>query len=109
SYTVKRGDKEDRVYDVDIYDVARDFDLRVNDLTVESSSDRLDQNVSKNSNNIINSIMPFDVENSVRYDSNYLAGFTSERRDSNIEQLRPIAVTQTQDIARIRANGSLSF
>ena len=40
--------------------------------------------------------MPFDVENSVRYDSNYLAGFTSERRDSNLDQLTPIAHTQAE-------------
>jgi hypothetical protein len=53
--------------------------------------------------------MPFDVENSVRYDSNYLAGFTSERRDSNLDQLSPIAHTQPEDVARHRAHGLLKF
>lgn len=109
SYTVKSGDKERRVYDADVYHVMRDFDIHVNDLTVESSTERLDQDTSKNTNNIINSIMPFDVENSVRYDSNYLAGFTSERRDSNLDQLSPIAHTQAEDITRHRVNDTLKF
>ncbi|TQO18795.1 hypothetical protein FB472_0318 [Rhodoglobus vestalii] len=109
SYTVKVGDKDQTRYDADLYDVVREFDMHVNDLTVESSSDRIDQNTSQNSNNIINTIMPFDVENSVRYDSNYLAGFTSERRDSNLDQLSPIAHTQAEDVARHRVNSTLTF
>ncbi|WP_255559590.1 TFIIB-type zinc ribbon-containing protein [Salinibacterium sp. M195] len=109
SYTVKVGDKQEQRYDADLFNVVREFDIQVNDLTVESSSDRLDQNTSQNSNNIINTIMPFDVENSVRYDSNYLAGFTSERRDSNLDQLSPIAHTQAEDITRHRVNDSLAF
>lgn len=109
SYTVKVGDNDQRRYDADLYSVAREFDIHVNDLTVESSSDRLDQNTSQNSNNIINTIMPFDVENSVRYDSNYLSGFTSERRDSNLDQLAPIAHTQAEDIARHKVNSTLAF
>lgn len=109
SYTVKRGDKTERRYDADLYDVVRDFDIHINDLTVESSSERLNQRGSKNSNNVINSIMPFDVENSVCYDSNYLAGFASERRDSNLEELAPIVQEQAQDIARHSANETLKF
>lgn len=107
SYTVKRGEKEERRYDADLYDVVRDFDVHVNDLTVESSRDRLNQDTAQNTNNIINTIMPFDVENSVRYDSNYLAGFTSERRDSNVEELAPLVFAQSQDIARHRVNDTL--
>ncbi|MGO1316671.1 MAG: TFIIB-type zinc ribbon-containing protein, partial [Cellulomonadaceae bacterium] len=94
SYTVKRGDKEQRLYDADLYDVRRSFDLHVDDLTMESSSERANHSPSRNTNNIINTIMPFDVANAVRYDSNYLAGFTSERRDSNIDQLLPLAAAQ---------------
>lgn len=108
SYTVKRGNNTERRYDADLYDVSRDFDIHINDLTFESSSDRLNQSTSQNTNNVINAIMPFDVENSVRYDSNYLSGFTSERRDSNLDQLTPIAHAQTQDIARHKANQTLT-
>lgn len=109
SYTVKRGDDDVRLYDADVYDVRRDFDLYIDDLTVESSSERRDQNVMRNSNNIINAIMPFDVENSVCYDSNYLSGFTSERRDSNLDDLSSIAAEQSKDIARYRANEMITF
>lgn len=107
SYTVKRGDKEVRVYDADVYQVVREFDLHIDDLTVESSQQRLDQRVFHNSNNIINAIMPFDVENAVRYDSNYLSGFTSERRDTNIDDLVPVAHTQAGDIARHQARETI--
>ncbi len=108
SYTVKVGDNTERRYDADLYDVARDFDLHVNDLTVESSSERLSR-TSAATNNIINSIMPFDVENAVAYDSNYLGGFTSERRDTNLDALTPIVLAQAQDIARHQAIPSLKF
>lgn len=108
SYTVRRGDRTERRYDADVYAVSRDFNIHINDLTVESSSERRDQG-SHNTNNIINAIMPFDVENAVRYDSNYLSGYTSERRDTNLDQLSPIANTQAQDIARHQANQTIRF
>src|SRR5690606_38424289 len=109
TYTVKRGDKQKRVYDADVYDVAREFTIHIDDLTVESSRERRNQDTSQNTNNIINSIMPFDVENSVRYDSNYLAGFASERRDVNVAELAPLVDVQAQDIARHKANETLAF
>lgn len=108
-YTVKQGDNTETRYDADLYDVARSFDIHINDLTVESSKQRLNQKASENTNNIINTIMPFDVENSVRYDSNYLAGFTSERRDSNIDELTPLVHTQAHDIARHQVAETLGF
>lgn len=109
TYTEKEGENTVRYYDADVYNVCREFDVAIDDLTVESSSQRLDQNTSRNSNNIINTIMPFDVENSVVYDSNYLTGFTSERRDSNLAQLGPIATAQAQDVARFTANRTTEF
>lgn len=109
SYTVRRNDKNERRYDADVYDVWRKFDLHVSGLTVESAAERRDQNFLQNTNNVINTILPFDIENSVRYDANYLAGFTSERRDTNVEQLQPLVKTQTGDIARYNANGTLKF
>lgn len=109
SYTVKKGDKQERRYDADVHDVRREFDLHVSDLTVESSQERRDRSAWRDTNNIINSIMPFDVENSVRWDANYLAGFSSERRDSDISDLVPVATSQTDDIALHRANGTVAF
>ncbi len=109
SYTEKHGDNEERYYDADVYDVARAFDIYIDDLTVESSSERLDQTPSRNSNNIINAIMPFDPAESVTYNSNYLTGFASEKRDTNVTDLAPIVTTQSQDIARYQANNTLQF
>ncbi len=109
SYTVGKGDKRRRVYDADVYRVVRDFDVYINDLAVESSKDRLNHSSAYNSNNVINAIRPFDLENVVTYDANYLAGFSSERRDTNIDDLKPHVKAQTQDIARLKANTTLRF
>ena len=106
-YTVKRGDNTETRYDADLYDVEREFDLSIEGLTVESSLDKLDNSSSAKTNNIINSIMPFDTENCVKWDSNYLKGYTSEKRDVNVDQLRPLVETQSKDIARFAANESL--
>lgn len=100
------GNNQRTYYDADLYHVERDFDLAINGLSVESSSDKLNNNSDK-TNNVINAIMPFDVENCVRYNANYLKGYTSERRDTNVEQLKPIVNTQSKDIARFAANDTL--
>ncbi len=103
-----RGSGEDRktYYDADLYEIERDFDLTIEGLTVESSSDKLKKQSNK-TNNIINSIMPFDIENSVKYNANYLKGYTSEKRDTNIDELRPLVDSQSKDIARFAANETL--
>lgn len=105
-YTRGNGDSRRTYYDADLYEVEREFDLTIEGLTVEASSDKLDKNSNK-TNNIINSIMPFDIENSVKYNANYLKGYTSERRDTNIDQLRPLVETQSKDIARFSSNETL--
>ena len=106
-YKVKHGDNEVTRYDADLYDVEREFDMTVEGLTVESSLDKLDTKSSNKTTNIINSIMPFDTENCVKWDSNYLVGYTSEKRDTNINQLKGLVKAQTQDIARFAANDTL--
>ena len=108
-YTVKHGDNEDTYYDADLYDVEREFDLTIDGLTVESSLDKLNNNDKSKTNNVINAIMPFDIENCVKWDSNYLSGYTSEKRDTNIDQLKPLVTEQAKDIARFAANDSLEF
>jgi len=107
SYTRGSGDSRKTYYDADLYNVEREFDLLINGLTIESNSDRLNHGASNKTNNIINSIMPFDMENCVKWDSNYLRGFTSERRDTNIDDLRSLVYTQSKDIARFAANETL--
>lgn len=107
TYTVGSGDDEETRYDADLYDVERDFDLVINGLTIESNLDRLNNEDSTKTNNIINSIMPFDTENAVKYDSNYMRGYTSEKRNVNIDELKDLAMVQSKDVARFAANDSL--
>ena len=106
SYTRGSGNNSTTYYDADLYEVEREFDLTIEGLTVESSSDKLNKN-SNNTNNVINAIMPFDIENATKYNANYLKGYTSEKRDTNVEQLRTIVDNQSKDVARFAANETL--
>lgn len=106
-YTRGDGNNRTTYYDADLYDVGREFDLTIEGLTVESSSDKLNKHASDKTNNVINAIMPFDIENCVKYNANYLKGYTSEKRDTNIDDLRPIVDAQSKDIARFAANDTL--
>lgn len=107
SYTVGSGDNRETYYDADLYDVSRDFDVVIEGLTVESSADKLNKEASDKTTNVINAIMPFDIENSVKWNANYLKGYSSEKRDTNVEMLRPLVEAQSKDIARFAANETL--
>ncbi|MBR3164261.1 TFIIB-type zinc ribbon-containing protein [Candidatus Saccharibacteria bacterium] len=97
-----------RYYDAYVFEIGREFDLLVDDLTIEASAERLAQNVTVNTNNIINAIMPFDTENCVAWDARYLRGFASERRDTNVEALRSQLKLQVEDVARHEARETTS-
>ena len=103
SYTVGQGDDEETVYDADLYNIGREFDLGIDDLTIESSSKRMTQTASE-TNNIINAILPFDTENCVDFNANYMKGVSSEKRDVDINDMRQAVGAQIADIARFRAN-----
>lgn len=109
SYTVEHGDKKETVYDADLYDIQREFDIAIDDLTIESNSDRLNKNSSDRTNNVINAVMPFDTENCVQYQANYLAGFSSEKRNINISNIEEKVNAQMKDITRHSINQKLSF
>ena len=108
-YTVRRGDNTEIRYDADLYDIEREFDMTIEGLTVESSEDKLNTSAKDKTNNIINSIMPFDTENAVKWDSNYLKGYSSEKRDVNIGNIKGLVAEQSKDIARFAANDTLEF
>ena len=107
-YTRGEGNNRRTYYDADVYEVTRDFDISIKGLSIESSADRLNTTSKDKTNNIINSIMPFDTENLVKFNANYINGFTSEKRDTNIEELKPLVKTKAEDIARFAANDSLN-
>lgn len=107
-YYVSLGEnRREARYDADRYHVEREFDIAINGLSIESNSSRLDNTDKTKTNNIINSIMPFDVENCVKYNANYLNGYTSERRDTNVEGLKNVVDAQSKDVARFAANDYL--
>jgi hypothetical protein len=101
---VRRYERDKKTYyDADLYDLGRDFDLHIDDLTVEASADKLNQNTLVNSNNVINSILPYPMKETLRFNANYLRGFTSEKRDLNREAVASVAEAQIRDIARYQA------
>ncbi|MCL2606132.1 MAG: TFIIB-type zinc ribbon-containing protein, partial [Coriobacteriia bacterium] len=107
-YTVGSGNNQQTRYDADLYNVGRDFDIVMQGLTIESNMAKLDHSSGNRTNNIINAIMPFDTENCVGWNANYLKGYASEKRDANVEQLKGLVETKARDIARHNANTTLT-
>ncbi|AXK47098.1 TFIIB-type zinc ribbon-containing protein [Brachybacterium saurashtrense] len=102
--TVGSGDnkRQETRYDADVYSVQRAFDLLVDDLTVESA-ERFDaRDNSAATNNILNAVQPYDVENAVVYNSHYLKNFTSERRDLNVRDVDHLVEEKFLSIARAK-------
>ena len=106
SYYVGSDKNKRQVYDINIYEIGRSYKLLIDDLTVEASSEKRTINSKNNTNNVINTILPFDIENSIPYSGNYLKGFNSERRDTNIDELRELVGLQIGDVSRFQANGT---
>ena len=105
----KRGskDKEETYYDADVYQLDRHVDFTVDDLPLESSTERGNLNTRANTNNIINTILPFDTRNAVKWNASYLLNVSSEKRDTNVEQLRPRLEDQLLSIARAHVEKSV--
>lgn len=111
TWTEKSGKTTQRYYNADVYDVKRKFDFQVDDLTIESASSRANIQVGanqENTNNIINSILPFDTKNAIPYESVFMTGFNSERRDLNVKAIAPEVKDQFMSIARSIATDSAS-
>ncbi|MCL2466689.1 MAG: TFIIB-type zinc ribbon-containing protein [Micrococcales bacterium] len=107
-YTRGSGNNQQTYYDADVYQVSRQVDFLVDDLTIESSSERANMDVRVNTNNIINTILPFDTKNAVQWNASYLRGFTSEKRDQNVEAMRPVLENQLLSIGRAQVRPSLA-
>lgn len=105
-WTEKQGDNNVTYYAADVYQVARQVAFTVDDLTVEGSSERAQMGPA-NTNNIINTILPFDTKNAVKWNASYLVGFTSEKRDLNVEAMKPVLADQALSIGRSQVRASL--
>lgn len=106
-YTRGSGDNKETFYDADVYAVERHVDFTTDDLTIEASSERANMNTSVNTNNVINTILPFDTENAVQWNASYLTGFTSEKRDKNVVHTTPELEHQLLSIARAQVVASV--
>jgi hypothetical protein len=107
-YTRGSGDKKTTYYDADVYQVQRHVDFTVDDLTLESSTERGNLDARVNTNNIINTILPFDTKNAVKWNASFLAGFSSEKRDRDVEHLQERLEDQLLSIARAQVTASVS-
>lgn len=74
-------------WDASVHEVGRSFDILVNDLATESSSRYSRGQEVVATNYVLDAIQPYDTAAAFAYNSNYLSGFTSERRDQNISDL----------------------
>jgi ribosomal protein S27E len=106
-YTRGSDNNKKTYYDADIYRVERHVDFTVDDLPLESSTERGNLDTKVNTNNIINTILPFDTKNAVKWNASYLSGFTSEKRNSNVEHLQPRLEDQLLSIARAQVHVSV--
>lgn len=96
-------------YQGDVFSVNRTVDLEIDDLIVESSSDKANIHSTTSTTNIINAVLPYDVKEIVRFNSNYLGSeYTSERRDMNVEHAESYAADHFMTMARGAVKGSIS-
>ncbi|TWI12003.1 TFIIB-type zinc ribbon-containing protein [Aerolutibacter ruishenii] len=107
SYTTGSGDKKKTYYDADVYRVERHVEFTVDDLPLESSRERGNLDTRVNTHNIINTILPFDTKNAVKWNASYLSGFSSEKRDRDVAQLQPRLEDQLLSIARAQVAASV--
>lgn len=106
-YTRGSGKEKTTYYDADVYQVERHVDFTVDDLPLESSTARGNLDTRANTNNIINTILPFDTKNAVKWNASYLIGVSSEKRDRDVEHLRPRLEDQLLSIARAQVESSM--
>ncbi len=106
-YTRGEGDKKKTYYDADVYQVDRAVDFTVDDLPLESSAERGNLDTKANTNNIINTILPFDTKNALKWNASYLLGFSSEKRNLDVEKMKPRLEDQLLSIARAQVEGSV--
>jgi hypothetical protein len=106
-YTRGTGNNKKTYYDADVYQVDRRVEFTVDDLPLESSRERGNLDTKSNTNNIINTILPFDTKNAVKWNASYLRGCSSEKRNLDVSHLQPRLADQLLSIARAQVERSL--
>jgi ribosomal protein S27E len=106
-YTRGQGKKKQTFYDADLWRVQRHVDFTVDDLTLESSAQRGKLDTRTETNNVINTILPFDTKNAVKWNASYLVGYSSEKRDRDVQHLMPRLQEQMLSIGRAQMKPSV--
>lgn len=96
-------------YKVETYHINCNFDFTIDDFILESNSKKIDITNSLISNDIIKSIMPFDTENCIQFNSNYLYGYNMEKRDINTNDLEQYVNNKVKKITKNAINDELGF
>ncbi len=91
-------------YDADLFYVKREFDLLIDDIVIETNIDNLNIHDNFSTNNIINAIMPFDIENCVKWNANYVKGYSFEKRDINITDMKKLVNSKITNIIKNKVN-----
>ena len=107
-YTRGEGNNKTTYYDADVCQVGRHVDFTVDDLPLESSRERGNLDTAVNTNNIINTIQPFDTKNAVKWNASYLRNCSSEKRDLDVSDLQPRLEDALLSVARAQVQGSVS-
>ena len=79
----------------------------MDDLALESSAERGKLDTRSNTHNVINTILPFDTKNAVKWNASYLVGYSSEKRDRDVQHLMPRVQEQILALARSRMQPSV--
>ena len=91
-----------RVKNITVCNVKKDFDLLIEDLMIESSKiSRFNSNNA--TNHVISAVSPFDTENSVEFNANFLNGFSSENRELDIVEIKSKIQGIVEDISASEA------
>lgn len=106
-YTRGEGKNKQTYYDADVWRVQRHVDFTVDDLPLESSAMRGNLDTRTNTHNVINTILPFDTKNAVKWNASYLVGYTSEKRDRDVQHLMPRLQDQMLSVARAQMQPSV--
>ena len=101
---LKGGIEEDPYYYT--YALSREFSLTVENLTIESKEAKRNKK-SNDTVNVINAIKPFDMTKAMEWNPYYMRGFSSQRRDTNVDELSEKVNVKIKDIARHQLKPSI--
>jgi ribosomal protein S27AE len=93
--------------EVKVYNIEREFDLTIDDIAVEAS-ENISNDFKNRTNYVIRSVAPYDTNDSVKFNGNYLDGFAIEKRDMNIKDTYKDVNSRVTRVAKYAIRDSIS-